>query len=186
MNRRVLLATIGTGAIGTSAGCVALGERKRNGGTAERASSDQNLGDSDGGLDVNFELTEWDRTTAEIAPDDPPVVNAPTGSCVGQQCIEMDIEGMVTYGSSNCATLDLAYAEYHDGPGQLSVLVAPTNAPDMPDGCFDSLGYTGYHIDATLDGSDIDLGTVVVTEHHYTGETYSSTVYFEPDIKNTR
>ena len=83
------------------------------------------------------------------------------------------VEGAIAYGSSNCNTAELAYAEYESRNARLDLLVIATEGPDAGSDCNDDLASTGYRIEATVNDT---LHYVAVTEHHVHDDAYSTTV----------
>lgn len=110
-----------------------------------------------GSFDINFEQIETD-----INADSPPEITVE-----GETIL---VEGTVAYGSTDCADLELAHAEYQRSQERLDLLIAGVD--DGAGGfCNDAAISQGYRVEATRSGG---FRYVAATEHHIGGETYST------------
>lgn len=111
------------------------------------------------GLDTDFEEVD-----PEHDPEEPPHVTVDGDTVIAQ--------GTVSYGSTDCADVELAYAEYESSQGRLDLLVTGGDEWSLSGGCNDAVGNSGYRVEATHDDG---FRYVSVTEHQLHGETYSTT-----------
>ncbi|SDE94396.1 hypothetical protein SAMN04488067_101175 [Halorubrum xinjiangense] len=109
------------------------------------------------GFDVTFEQVETD-----IDADSPPAITVE-----GETIL---VEGTVTYGSTDCADLELVYAQYQQSQERLDLLVAGVD-DGAKSGCNDALASQGYRVEATRSGG---FRYVSATEHHTQGRVYSA------------
>ncbi|MGM0448848.1 MAG: hypothetical protein ACQERM_11470 [Methanobacteriota archaeon] len=109
------------------------------------------------GFDVTFEQVETD-----IDADSPPAITVE-----GETIL---VEGTVTYGSTDCADLELVYAQYQQSQERLDLLVAGVD-DGAKSGCNDALASQGYRVEATRTGG---FRYVSATEHHTQGRVYSA------------
>jgi len=110
-----------------------------------------------GAFDVTFERVETD-----IDADAPPEVTVD-----GETVL---VEGTVAYGSTDCADLELPYAEYQHSQERLDLLVAGVD-DGAAGACNDAAASQGYRVEATRDGG---FRYVSATEHHIQGRVYSA------------
>ena len=110
-----------------------------------------------GGFDINFEQIETD-----VDADSPPEI-----SVEGETIL---VEGTVTYGSTDCADLELAHAQYHQSQERLDLLIAGGD-DGAGAACNDALKSQGYRVEATRGGG---FRYVSATEHHSQGRVYSA------------
>jgi len=109
--------------------------------------------------------TEFETTDPELPAEDPPDVTVDDNA--------VTVRGTIEYGSSECGAVELAHAEYERSQEKLDVLVVAADDSDWLSSCSDDLVQTGYRLEATV--TDL-LRRVAVTEHHLSGETYSTTI----------
>ena len=109
------------------------------------------------GFDVTFEQVETD-----IDADSPPAITVE-----GETIL---VEGTVTYGSTDCADLELVYAQYQQSQERLDLLVAGVD-DGAKSGCNDALASQGYRVEATRTGG---FRYVSATEHHTQGRVYAA------------
>ena len=109
--------------------------------------------------------TAFERVDPALDPTDDPEVSVEDGTVTAR--------GTVEYGSSECGTVDLAYAEYERSQERLDLLVVAADDSSTVGGCSDDLVYGGYRLEAAVEGL---LRRVTVTEHHVFGDAYSTTV----------
>ena len=80
------------------------------------------------------------------------------------------MEGTVAYGSTDCADLELAHAEYQRSQERLDLLIAGVD-DGAGGGCNDALASQGYRVEATRSGG---FRYVPAPEHHSQGRVYSA------------
>ena len=113
------------------------------------------------GLEAAFETTDPELDTAH-----PPDITVDGDTII--------VLGTIEYGSSECGTAELAHAEYEQSQSRLDLLVvaADDSSGIVSRSCSDDLVQTGYRIEVTAPD---DLRRVVATEHHLSGDAYSTT-----------
>lgn len=111
-----------------------------------------------GGLDVDFEVAE-----PTIDAETPPEIDVEDGTVV--------VRGSVTFGSTDCAGIELLHAAYERSQERLDLLVGAADRGGQG-GCNDALGVAGYRVEAVRPGG---IRYVAATEHHAHGRTVSAT-----------
>jgi len=111
------------------------------------------------GPDISFEQVD-----AQVAVDSPPEIIVENERVI--------VEGTVQYGSTDCAELELAHAEFERSQERLDLLVAGVdNRSWFSVTCSDDAMIQGYRVEATRSGG---FRYVSATEHHGQGDTYST------------
>jgi hypothetical protein len=116
------------------------------------------LSNLSGNSGISFERVETD-----VDVDSPPEITEN-----GETII---VEGTVAYGSTDCAQVELAHAEYEQSQERLNLLVSGVDTTSAGGSCNDALDNQGYRVEATRSGG---FRNVSVTEHHTQGKIYSS------------
>lgn len=193
MNRRTIL----TGLVGGSVAVL--------GAVASPAATDDHE-DTDGDDASGTEAAERDadsedeQLATEFTVLDPEDV-AVDGPEITVDENEITVRGVINYASSNCGTVDLAYASYEATQNRVDVLIAATDDPERADAaerdatetnsetertdggddtadaepaaaeCVDDIASVGYRAELAVDG---EFHRVMVSEHDAFGASTSS------------
>lgn len=141
MDRRALLGAAGAALTGSLAGCLDAVPGLR--------------------LDVEFE-----RTEAELAVDEPPVVTVDGGQIV--------VRGTLRHASDDCGAVELAHATHERSQNRVDFLVVAADDAGLGLSCHDDVVEAGYRIEASVRGG---VRRATATEHHLFGDAYSTTAH---------